>query len=53
MVNSVPIMDTTDLTAFVDQLSDRAQYIFITNNDQDFYETFGSQWAKFTDVVPT
>lgn len=52
MVNSVPIMDTTDLTTFVDQLSDRAAYLFITNNDQDIYETFGSDWVNFTDVVP-
>jgi hypothetical protein len=52
MVNSVPALDTVDLQSFVDQLSERAQYIFITNNDQAFYETFGSDWANFTDVVP-
>jgi hypothetical protein len=51
MVNSVPIMDTADLTSFVDQLSVNAQYMFITNNDQDYYETFGSDWANFTAVV--
>jgi len=52
MINSVPTMSIADLRKFVDQLSQRAEFLFITHNDQDFYESFGNQWANFTDVVP-
>jgi predicted AAA+ superfamily ATPase len=51
MVNSVPTQSTADLKTYVGQLSKRAEYLFATNNDQDFYESFGSDWANFTDVV--
>jgi hypothetical protein len=53
MMNSVPIMNMDNLRQFVDQLSQLAEFLFITNNTQDFYESFGAQWANFTSVVPT
>jgi hypothetical protein len=53
MINSVPIMDMDNLRHFVDQLSQVAEFLFITNNTQDFYQSFGSQWANFTSVIPT
>jgi Spherulation-specific family 4 len=53
MINSVPIMDTASLQNFVDQLSQHAEFLFLTDNSQNFYESFGTQWANFTNVVPT
>jgi Spherulation-specific family 4 len=53
MVNSVPTMTLSGLKSYVDDLSQHAAYLFVTNNDQDFYESFGSIWSNFTDVVPT
>ena len=53
MVNSVPAMTLDGLKSYVDDLSEHAAYLFVTNNDQDYYESFGSIWSNFTDVVPT
>jgi len=52
MINSVPTMDVDNLRQFVDQLTQLAEFVFITNNTQDFYESFGSQWTDFTSVMP-
>jgi hypothetical protein len=51
MINSVP--STTNLKKFVDDISKHAEFLFITDNTKDFYESFGTGWATFTDVVPT
>jgi hypothetical protein len=53
MINSVPVMDMDNLRQFVNQLSQVAEFLFITNNTKDFYESFGGQWADFTSVIPT
>jgi hypothetical protein len=53
MVNSVPAENQADLQTLVDQMSQHAEYLFATSNDQDFYESFGSDWVNFTNVVPT
>lgn len=46
-------MGTDDLTKFVDKLGQQAEYLFVTSNDEEYYESFGSDWATFTDVVPS
>jgi hypothetical protein len=53
MVNSAPSMSLSELKSYVDDLSKHAAYLFVTNNNQDFYASFGGDWANFTDVVPT
>jgi len=53
MVNSVPTMSTDGLRSYVSGLSRLAQYLFITDNTQDYYESFGADWSAFTSVVPT
>ena len=53
MINSVPLMAANDLRQFVNDISERAEFLFITDNSRDFYESFGSAWSNFTDVVPT
>jgi hypothetical protein len=52
MVNSVPSMTSDNLRSYVSGLSKLAQYLFITDNTQDYYESFGSDWAEFASVVP-
>lgn len=51
VVHSVPA--STDLGKFVDSLSQHAEFLFLTNLTQNYYESFGSQWDDFIDVMPT
>jgi len=53
LVNSVPSMSTGGLRTYVDGLSRLAEYVFVTDNTQNYYESFGSDWNEFTSVVPT
>jgi hypothetical protein len=52
MIHSLSGMDKGKLKKFVEGLSQRAQYLFVTSNDENYYEKFGSDWADFTGVVP-
>ncbi|CAO2653669.1 Nn.00g030800.m01.CDS01 [Neocucurbitaria sp. VM-36] len=52
MVHSVPQMEKDKLRGFVDDLSKRAEYLFVTSNDENYYEKFGTDWNDFSDVVP-
>lgn len=53
MINSVPSgMSVSSLRKFVDRLSRHAKYLLITDNEEGYYESFGSDWANFTSVVP-
>lgn len=53
MVHSVPTMAKENLKTFVKQLSNLADFLFVTVNTENFYETFGSDWADFVDIVST
>ena len=53
MVHSVPDMSTSDLKKFVDQLSNIAEFLFVTDNSNNYYESFGTDWTDFAGVVPT
>jgi hypothetical protein len=53
MVHSLPSMDKNKLQSFVDDLSKQAEYVFVTSNADNYYESFGSDFADFTDVVPS
>ncbi|KAI9049444.1 hypothetical protein LZ554_006476 [Drepanopeziza brunnea f. sp. 'monogermtubi'] len=50
MVHSAP---TTGLKRFVHKMSERAEYLFVTDNTQDYYESFGADFSHFADVVPS
>lgn len=52
MINDVPIMDLVSLQKFVGQLSDLAEYLFLTDLSVNYYESFGSIWTNFTNSVP-
>ncbi|KAF1850682.1 uncharacterized protein K460DRAFT_301972 [Cucurbitaria berberidis CBS 394.84] len=52
MVHSVPGLGKDKLRDFVDDMSKRAEYLFVTSNDKEYYEKFGSDWSDFLDVVP-
>jgi hypothetical protein len=41
-------MGLANLTALVDTLSSEAQYLFLTEETVDFYQSFGSLWTNFT-----
>lgn len=51
MVHSVP--SGTNLGNLVDDMSQHAGYLFVTSRDSRYYEGFGSNWRRFTDMVPT
>ncbi|CAL3969703.1 hypothetical protein PZA11_007708 [Diplocarpon coronariae] len=53
MVHSVPATRAGDLKRFVRKISGHAEYLFVTENTEGFYERFGPGWADFADVVPT
>lgn len=53
MLHSVPTQSESSLKKFVDQLSLRAEFLFLTTLTQNYYESFDPRWANFTDVVPT
>lgn len=44
---------SADLKQFVPELSYHAGYLFVTSNKKDYYSSFGKNWQKFVDVVPT
>ncbi|KAH6698119.1 Spherulation-specific family 4 [Leptodontidium sp. 2 PMI_412] len=53
MINSVPSTSRGDMKKFVQQISKHAEYLFVTDNTEDFYESFGTGWANFAESVPT
>lgn len=52
MVHSIPSMDKGKLRTFVDDLSKRAEYLFVTSNKENYYESFAEDWAEFIDAIP-
>jgi Spherulation-specific family 4 len=53
MLHSVPTMSNHTLKDFIDDLSDRAEYLFLTTLEADYYEKFDSKLEVFCDMVPT
>ncbi|KAH8647894.1 spherulin 4-like cell surface protein [Xylariales sp. PMI_506] len=52
MVNSVPTMDNSTMSTYVDELSDLGEYLFITSNTENIYETFATDWLQFIGQAP-
>ncbi len=52
MINSVPSMDSNELTGFVDSLADVVGNLFIATNTQAFYESIAGDWVDFVKSVP-
>jgi hypothetical protein len=50
MVHSLPDLSEGELEGFVGELAKKAEYLFLTSNTADYYESFGSDWANFTDA---
>jgi hypothetical protein len=46
MVHSLLTMAGNEMRSFVDMLSRRAGYLFVTNNAERYYEQFGSDWSR-------
>lgn len=52
MVYSVPSMNNGTLRSLVQDLSERAEYLFLTTLSQNFYESFDPQLPTFCAVMP-
>ena len=54
IVHSLPQdMGKGKLKSYVNDLSKRAKYLFVTDSNQGYYEKFGENWATFLDVFPS
>lgn len=53
MVHSLPSMADNAFKSYIDELSKGAEYLYVTTNDEHYYESFASDWADFTGAVPT
>ncbi|KAH8646113.1 spherulin 4-like cell surface protein [Xylariales sp. PMI_506] len=53
MMYAVPEFSSGDMSAFVDSLSNLAQYIFTTSLTVNYYESFSSDWLNFIAQVPS
>lgn len=51
MIHTLPDMNVTSLREYVEMLTPLAENLFISSNDLNFFENFGTQWANFTDAV--
>lgn len=51
VIHSVP--SNTNLGKFVKELSHQAEYLYLTDLTQDYYESFGTKFQNFIDAVPT
>lgn len=51
--HSVPDMSEGGLKSFVDDISHRAAYLYLTTRTDQYYEHFDSQLEQFCDAVPT
>ena len=51
MVHSLTAMNKGEMQSFVCKLSKLAKYLFVTNNDEHYYERFGSDWVDFTESI--
>ncbi|KAH7116121.1 Spherulation-specific family 4 [Dendryphion nanum] len=48
MMNAVPKDDVPEVTRMI---RDRAEYVFVTDLDENFYESFGPSWDSFVEAM--
>ncbi|RAH41110.1 spherulation-specific family 4 protein [Aspergillus brunneoviolaceus CBS 621.78] len=53
MLHSVPEMGNSTLRSLVDQLSLKAEYLFLTTLTEDYYESFDPAGPTIIDLMPT
>lgn len=53
MINSAPEMNNGTLGPFLSSLSDVAEYLFLTTQEQNYYESFADDWLEFVGQMPT
>ncbi|EAW24740.1 spherulation-specific family 4 protein [Aspergillus fischeri NRRL 181] len=53
MIHSVPSMNNGTLRGLVQDLSERAEYVFLTTLSQNFYESFDPQLPTLCAVMPS
>lgn len=54
LIHSLPTtMSKEDLRALLAKASQKAGYLFVTNLDHNYFQSFGSIWSKFINAMPT
>jgi len=53
IIHSLPSKGFRDLGKFVDSISVQAGALFVTDLDERYYKSFGSNWETFVSVMPT
>lgn len=54
MLHSVPdSLSNSTLRSFVNQMSRKAEYLFLTTLTEDYYESFDPEGETICDVMPT
>jgi hypothetical protein len=52
MVHSIPQdMGKRNLEHYIKDLSKHAEYLFLTDLSQNYYESFGPNWKAFTEII--
>jgi hypothetical protein len=47
-----PSSSKNELRSTVDRLSQRAEFLFLTDLSENYYESFGTLWRDYIDVIP-
>ncbi|KAF1999704.1 hypothetical protein P154DRAFT_554565 [Amniculicola lignicola CBS 123094] len=51
VLHTAPVMGKDELRDLVSDMSAQAKFVFVTSNANNYYESFGTDWDSFTDVV--
>jgi hypothetical protein len=51
MINSVPDVDKDGLQSLISSIGQMADYIFVTSNSHDVYDSFSPDWPGFVDAM--
>jgi len=52
LIHSIPAsISGGDMRKLVDRLSQHAEFLFLTDLSQNFYESFGPHWRDFIDAI--
>lgn len=51
LVNSLPSLSKNDLSNLINEMSNYAGNLFVTDAAENVYESFGGDWEDFVDIV--
>ncbi|KAH7400446.1 spherulin 4-like cell surface protein [Cadophora sp. MPI-SDFR-AT-0126] len=53
MINSIPSSVKGNMKKFLREISEFAEFLYVTDNTEAFYESFGAGWDDFVESIPT